>query len=436
MSDVPLVSVIVPYYCGVQYLPELLGSLRSQDYPSERIECILVQNGPEDGLSELVSRDFPWVKVLDPGENVGFVGACNYGAVRAQGAWLAFLNTDMRLHPRWLSELVMAVERHPDACCFGSAVLSWNGKRIDFGGAAMNFLGAGYQPLHGASVSQLPESDVRQLFVCGGATFIRRDVYLEVGGFDEDFWAYYEDVDLGWRLWVLGHEVWLVPKSIVYHHHHGSFSKVGQERTRLLYERNALLAVIKNYEEENLSRVLPAALLLAAKRAFLATGVDASSFRIGRQPPNSVAERGDVFGVRYYVDEVVRTLREDGVLELGRKVWAELGRRFTFGGRAPYGAPRRSAEQTEDGRFAVPPLAVAHILALSDVADLYPSILQKRQWIQAHRRRPDDEIFPLFGMPIAMSFYDSRYHRCLTSLAKAQGIDVMLGELLSSQGSR
>ncbi len=429
MPEQPLVSVVVPYYRGLDHLPALLESIAEQDVPLEKVEFVLVMNSQDDGALELVRDRFPWVRTVDPGANLGYGGGCNWGAREARGTWVALLNTDMRVDPHWLTELLAATHRHPQCVCFGSAILSWNGRRIDFAGSAMNFLGVGYQTYHGGPASWLPAEDQEELFVCGGATFVRRDVYLEVGGFDEDFWAYYEDVDLGWRLRVLGHDVLLVPTSIVYHRHHGSFSRVGQERTRLLYERNALLSLIKNYEQATLEQALPVALMLAAKRAFLATGVDAGRFRIGRTPPNAVAPSAGVFGVRYYVDEAVRTLRNDGIWELGKRVWAELGRRFSFGGSAPYGAPRKRAEVNEGG-LTVPEIGMAHLLAIADVADLYPSMLEKRRWIQARRRRSDADVSKLFRMTYALNFYDTRYHRCLNALVRATDIESLLGQPL------
>lgn len=435
MPDEPLVSIVVPYYRGIDHLPILLDSIEAQGLPLDRLEFILVMNSQDDGALELLRERYPWVRAVDPGENLGYGGGCNFGAREAKGQWVALLNTDMRVDGRWLTELLAATEKHPDVVCFGSAILSWNGKRIDFAGSGMNFLGVGFQMYHGGPASWLPSEDREELFICGGATFVRRDVYLEVGGFDEDFWAYYEDVDLGWRLWVLGHRVLLVPSSIVHHRHHGSFSRVGQERTRLLYERNALLSLIKNYEQATIEHILPVALMLAAKRAFLATGVDSDRFRIGRIPPNAVAPSAGVFGVRYYIDEAVRTFRNDGLVELAKRVWAEVGRRFSFGGSAPYGAPRKAAKAEEAG-ILVPELGMAHLLALADVADLYPTILEKRRWIQEHRRRDDVEVARLFHMPYALNFYDTRYHRCLNALVRAGGVEGLIGQTMKDDSRR
>jgi GT2 family glycosyltransferase len=116
------------------------------------------------------------------------------------------------------------------------------------------------------------------LFACGGAMLIRRDLFLEVGGFDPDYFAYFEDVDLGWRLWLLGHRVVYAPRAVVYHRHHGSWQTVNDAKKWLLAERNTLYTIVKNYEDDHLARILPAALLLILQRAFLDIRPDPAYF--------------------------------------------------------------------------------------------------------------------------------------------------------------
>lgn len=96
---------------------------------------------------------------------------------------------------------------------------------------------------------------------------LRRATFLELGGFDPTYFAYYEDVDLGWRLWLAGHSVCHVPAAVVHHRHHGSAGALPSGAAARLYERNALATVVKNYADERLARVLPASLALAAIRA-------------------------------------------------------------------------------------------------------------------------------------------------------------------------
>ena len=111
----------------------------------------------------------------------------------------------------------------------------------------------------------------------------RTEVYREVGGLDERFFMFYEDVDLGWRLNLRGHRVRYEPASIAYHRHHGSLHGVGEFRERYLLERNALITLYKNVEDQTLDRVLPAALALAIRRGVALGGLDSTEFEMTRR---------------------------------------------------------------------------------------------------------------------------------------------------------
>jgi GT2 family glycosyltransferase len=102
---------------------------------------------------------------------------------------------------------------------------------------------------------------------------IQKDIFLRAGGFDEDFFAYYEDVDLGWRLWVLGYKVIFVPTSIVYHAHHGTSKNFGDDKLRFLRERNALYAIFKNYDDDHMPYILAATLASIFSRIFVDTSL-------------------------------------------------------------------------------------------------------------------------------------------------------------------
>src|SRR5699024_5381652 len=132
-------------------------------------------------------------------------------------------------------------------------------QRLDYAGGQMAFYGHGFakdagEVDHGEQVTR------PTLFASGGAMVVRRSVFIETGGFDESFFAFFEDVDFGWRLWLLGYEVRYVPRSVVSHHHHGTVERFGYPRERYLLERNALSTVFKNWGDERLSRILPASL--------------------------------------------------------------------------------------------------------------------------------------------------------------------------------
>ena len=463
IMELPCVSVIVLNWNGREHLEPCFRSLMALEYPPERVELLLVDNGSTDGSVEYVQTHFPQVRVIRNERNLGFAAGNNIGARAAQGEIVAFLNNDMRADPRWLRELVAPFTQGGDVAAVGGQVLSWDGKRVDFAAAGMNFYGYGYQlgagerarPItapdrsvtgqsggaqadsrsepaydrrggrvrdsaraEGASAS--PYRDM--LFVCGGNMAVRREVFLEVGGFDEDFFAYYEDLDLGWRLWVLGYRVLFTPQAITYHRHHGTARRLADEKRRLLYERNALYTIIKNYEEENLRRVLPVALLLLLERCYLLAGLDAAAFRlVGEGGPPPLERVGDRYTLRYYLRRAWQALREGGPAGLWAKVKGELHWRAAHPAFRGLLGRRRARRAGED--IAVPPQALSGLVAADDLIRHLPRLWEKRQAIQAARRRSDAEIFPLFGRPLELSFFDPDYQAAQEILVRLWEVD-------------
>src|SRR5205085_147887 len=152
--------------------------------------------------------------VLPQAENFGFAPAVNIAVAAADAECVALLNNDMRVDPAWLRELVATYDPGRGVACVGGVIVSWDGETVDFTEGFMNFTGLGDQLGFGRPVSAVDTTTPRDLFfACGASMLISRDVFLKTGGFDEAFFAYYEDVDLGWRLWLHGYEVRLAPGS-------------------------------------------------------------------------------------------------------------------------------------------------------------------------------------------------------------------------------
>jgi len=170
--------------------------------------------------------------------------------------------------------------------CVGARLISWDGRRLDFDGGGAAFTGHGHPLGHGRAVPHHVDAPRASLFASGAAMLVDRSVFLGVGGFDADYFVYYEDVDLGWRLNLTGHAVVHVPAAVVRHRGGGSAALIpGAERGRR-HERNAVATVVKNYGDVALARVLPAALALAACRAGAAPAViDAARPAPGTWPP-------------------------------------------------------------------------------------------------------------------------------------------------------
>lgn len=344
----PLVSVVIPTSNGRSFLRDCLGALARQDYPSDRLEIIVVDNGSTDGTAAFLRQSFPSVHVLEYTEARGFAASCNDGARQATGEFVAFLNNDTRPDRRWLSELVERLERGRGRVCVASRILSWNGKRVDFVGGRLNFYGHGFQVdfglPHHPDLYRVPR---RTPFACGGAMAIDRDVFLDVGGFDEDYYAFFEDVDLGWRLWLLGYEVELVPSSIVYHRHHGTVKRMASAQRFFLYERNALYSIIKNYEEETLNKILPVALTLTQQRALISSGLDPSE-----------------------VSHVSRYGTSKNTVRRGHLLF--------------------------EPAVKVPLRTFSYLGAVDAVTRDMPRLQEKRAFVQGRRRRSDAEFFELF----------------------------------------
>jgi GT2 family glycosyltransferase len=327
-------------------------------YPRERLELILVDNASTDDSLEFMRKHFPQVRLLRRDRNEGFSKANNFAAQMAVGQYVAFLNNDMRVDPAWAMELVRSLLKegtgdHPSTplrassgsplqVCSASKILSWDGRRVDFVGGRINFYGHALSEAYGTRYDErLYNEEQRTPFACGGAMLIDRQVFLTVGGFDEDLYAYFEDVDLGWRLWLLGYEVVFAPRAIAYHHHHGTWERLSFTQRFTLLERNALYSVIKYYEQENLERILPLALLLAVKRTTLQTGLDWSSFVPGHTGAAS------------------REKKEEEKVELSRQ-------------------------------------ALSPLVAIDKVIENLPQLMEKRRHIQAARKRSDAEFHAIF----------------------------------------
>ena len=358
------VTVVTVNWNGKSHLSTLLPPLLALK-PGE---VIVVDNGSTDGSQEFLRRRYPQVRLLENGVNRGFAQPCNLGAETARGSCVAFINNDMRPEPDWLAAALEKLDARTP--CVASRILDWEGSRIDYNGSSLHYLGYGMQQDVGMKVEKAPRRG-QILFPCGGAMLMDREVFLELGGFDPDYFALFEDVDLGWRLWLAGHRVVLAPESVVRHRGHATLETRSPEKTRYLIHRNALLTIFKNYDEENFRKILPLALVLAVKRAVHFSGVRKESFYLWSTTQYKLEEG----------DETARSQLLD---------------------------------------------SLNHLVAMDDVLQSLPLLLEKRRRVQALRRRSDREIMELFGEPLRQIVEDPGYIK--EELELLQSLD--LGSLL------
>lgn len=268
----PTVTVVIPHHNGPRLLRESLGSLRDLRYDRKRLRVSVVDDASTDGSVAVLGREFPQATVLRNETNLGFAAACNRGAREADSDWIALLNNDTRVDPGWLEALVAAVDPGTGVMAAASKILDWEGGRVAFQGGYLNFVGKGFEDACPRGAAGEITEPRNLLFASGCAMLVHRTTFLELGGFDEEFFGFYEDTDFGWRLCLAGYETRLAPHSIVYHRGHASFDAAGNRRRLALIERNALWQMVKNLGDRALHRILPAALFLAFRRSEILEG--------------------------------------------------------------------------------------------------------------------------------------------------------------------
>src|ERR1035437_5380920 len=396
VTDLPRVSLCVLNWNGRKHLSTCLDSLLGLDYPVDRLELVVCDNGSGDGSVELVRGSYPRLTLIELDRNHGFAEGNNRAAAAANGEWIGFLNNDMVVDASWLRNLVAPLEDNPEIACLASRIVNWNGSKIDFIGGGVNFQGHGLQ-LDYARPSSPRDVARRILFACGGAMLVRRELFLALGGFDPSYFAFFEDVDLGWRLNLLGHDVWYNPAATVRHRHHGTASRFTDYQLKVLSERNALYTIFKNYDEENFHRVVPVAMMLLNEKAILMAGVDVPAFRPSQAEPAPGLPHRERPAHEGPADKLKRVIREEG----SRAVAARAGMKVTIKSRALYSKLRRSAGSRFEpplDTHVVPNVAISHLVAIRELAHNQAELLEKRSWIQSRRRRTDDEVLSLGGV--------------------------------------
>ncbi len=374
----PRVSVIVLNLNGREHLSPCFESLLAGDGSSASREILLVDNGSSDGSVEFVRDTFPSVRIVELSHNHGYAAAMNLGCREAAGEILVFINNDTRADDDAVSRLVAPIEAGTTVAT-AAKILSFDGRELHFAGGGTNFHGIAFQHAMGEQDGDAYSKGGPTLFGCGAAMAIRRDVFFEVGAFDEGFFAYYEDVDLGWRLWVLGYDVQFVPEARVYHHHSATSLKIPIHRVRVLHIRNPLQMIYKNYGDEALGRILSVALLLTMRRTWYLAGVEDRDFRIGDVVAPASAKRS-VFSRR-----------------------------------------ERSRGEYEES-MTIRKLGVSDLVALNDIVAGAAGLREKREQIQSRRRRPDEEILPLFLDPFRCAEGAPEYAEFQDELCASFGI--------------
>jgi GT2 family glycosyltransferase len=249
------VSVIVLNWNGIRFLGDCLASLREQTFTD--FEIILVDNASTDGSVEYIRQGFPEVRIIALNENVGFARGNNIGIQASTAQYVALLNNDTEAHPRWLEALTTTLDTHADVGSCASKILLYDQRDVvDSAGDLFYTCGVGDKRGR-AEKDRGQFARPEPVFgACGAAALYQRRMLDDIGLFDEDLFAYAEDVDLSFRAQLAGYRCLFVPEAVVYHHLQGSFGPL-PGYSLYLSRRNAFDTVLKDMPASLLWRRLP-----------------------------------------------------------------------------------------------------------------------------------------------------------------------------------
>lgn len=272
----PKISVIIPNWNGKCFLAVCLGSLRSQSFKD--IEVIIVDNGSTDGSIEFIKDNYPETIIEQFSNNKGFSAAVNKGIKKSKGDYIFLLNNDTEVDKNCLLVLNNILDKDKEIGFCAVKMLYFNNRSIiNDAGDIFSIYGIAHQ--RGKSERDKGQYNKRELIfgACAGAAIYRRELFDKIGLFDEDFFAYLEDVDFSFRAQLLGFKCLYVPEAVVYHIDGGTSKKINNF-SRFLTLRNSIYIIIKNFPLSPLIKFSP--FLLASQVRNIFVGIKHKCFRL------------------------------------------------------------------------------------------------------------------------------------------------------------
>jgi GT2 family glycosyltransferase len=335
LSGLPFVSVIIVNYNGLRFAEACLRSVLDTDYPN--FEVVVVDNGSTDGSYEVLRRSYgfdPRVKLIPNYRNLGYAQANNVGYRNSVGEVIVFLNIDTEVDHRWLAELVRALLSSKSVGGAQSKLMSLADREfIQSIGHCVDRLGFVYPRVFYQSGSD----DAQELFYAEGASMgfkrsVIESVSLDGNPFDPDYFFYYEDNDLCWRVRLNGHGIIFVPSSIVYHLGGGCVPSTFRYRATFSFTKNKISTLIKNYSLGNLLCIVPPVLFLEFVR---------SVTLLPRHPLDALARMGalvwtalnlrGIWRKRVFVQNRIRVIQDSQIVRYMVRVDLSMARRLETG---------------------------------------------------------------------------------------------------------
>jgi GT2 family glycosyltransferase len=247
----PFVSIVILNWNGRQYLQQFLPYVLASTYVNR--EIVVIDNASTDDSVAFLQREYPVVKIIQHTGNYGFSKGYNEALKQLKADYFVLLNSDVEVAPGWIEPVIALMEKDRNiAACQPKILQQHNKLFFEYAGAAGGWLDSLGYPFARGRVFDVCEKDEGQynepapvFWASGAAMFVRADVYREVGGLDEYFFAHQEEIDFCWRVQLAGYRVYACPQSTVYHVGGGTLPK-GNSRKVFLNFRNNLVMMAKN----------------------------------------------------------------------------------------------------------------------------------------------------------------------------------------------
>ena len=277
------VAVVILNWNGAEMLRKFLPSVLTYSQ-GEGVKVYVADNASTDDSCAVVENEFPEACLMRLDQNYGYAGGYNKALKQIDAEYVVLLNNDVEVGKGWLEPMVKYMDEHPQVAACQPKILSWRVKtNFEYAGAAGGFIDRyGYPFCRGRVLDEIEEDrgqydyNIPIFWATGAALFVRRNVYWEVGGLDERFFAHMEEIDFCWRLRSRGYHIVCLPLCEVYHVG-GATLKTSDPKKTYLNFRNNLLMLYKNLPAKELKRVMRVRLILD----YLAAGFFALRGKVG-----------------------------------------------------------------------------------------------------------------------------------------------------------
>lgn len=267
MSQYPRVAVVILNYNGQAYLEQFLPSVLATTYPN--YELLVADNGSLDNSLAFLRENYPNIKSIDLKGNHGFAQGYNLALRQAEAPYYILLNSDVEVTPGWIEPIIELMERDPTVGACQPKIKAYRHRNyFEYAGASGGWLDALGYPFCRGRIFAVTERDSGQyedtqeaFWATGAAFFVRSRLFHGLGGFDPDYFAHSEEIDLCWRIKRAGYKVMVRPRSVVYHVGGGALNYNTPRKTFLNF-RNSLYTLVKNEDGRRLLWLLPLRFLL------------------------------------------------------------------------------------------------------------------------------------------------------------------------------